>query len=155
MISGKGVKQKERRTTTAEFVNNFGASPLDGLRGHPASIANSGIGDLLRARRSLAQFRLARHHDPRDHIRQKTCAAENRDEHPDEADQRDVKIEVFREAKANPGNSTAVTWTHQALPPRWGAGHTFAAISAKIGVVLNDLAAIVAIHLEPPWRLIR
>ena len=64
---------------------------------------------------------------------------------PQDAYQRDVKVEIFGHASANTGNLALRARAHQAFTGQHGA-HPLAAIGTEIRVILNDFAAIVAVH---------
>src|SRR5215831_11970059 len=86
-----------------------------------------------------------RHHDPGSNVGDHTKQSEQRAHQPDDPNQGYVKIEVLGESKTNAGNLTPVARSHES-PPGHHTGQAFAAVCAKMRIVRNHFAAVVAVH---------
>src|SRR5262249_27220046 len=86
-----------------------------------------------------------RHHDPGCNVGDHAKQSEERAHQPDDPDQGYVKIEVLRESKTNARNLAPVSRSHES-PAGHHAGQAVAAVCAKMRIVGDHLAAIVAIH---------
>src|SRR5439155_23195415 len=64
---------------------------------------------------------------------------------PQQADQRDIKIEVLCEAGAHPGNFSVGPWPYQLFAREHGAD-SLSAVGTHIGIILDHFAAVVAVH---------
>jgi len=104
---------------------------------------------LLGIDRRLHQLWFARHHDPRDDVSQETCSSENCHDQPNDSDDGDVEIEVLRESQADTRDGAPLPRTHKPLARFRRAGYAPPTVGAEIRVVLNDFAAVIAIHGTP------
>src|SRR5215472_56548 len=91
-----------------------------------------------------------RHHDPGSNVGNHAKQSEQRAHQPDDPNQGYVKIEVLGESKTNAGNLTPVARSHES-PPGHHTGQAFAAVCAKMRIIRNHFAAVVAVHEFPPW----
>lgn len=103
-------------------------------------------------RRVVHAVGLIGHEDPCDQVRDKAAATEESDNQPQHANQGYVEIEVLGEARADARNFPSRLWTDEPTTTLYRTD-PLAAIGAKISVILNDFAAVVAIHIVPPYRI--
>src|SRR5512138_774737 len=85
------------------------------------------------------------HYDPADQVSENSRAREDHHEQPDQADECHVQIQVFGDTCADASDFTILARAHKPLAGGYSA-HPNSAIGADIGVVLNDLATVVAVH---------
>src|SRR5437773_792870 len=90
--------------------------------------------------------RLLRHYNPGYDVRQKSDSATDRSDQPYNADQGHVESEILREPQTNSGDFASMAWPHQTLPGNY-TSHILAAVSAMPRILLNDFAAVIAIHV--------
>src|SRR5580700_3934182 len=95
--------------------------------------------------------RLLRHDNPRDGIGQQADASQDRRNQPNQAYQGYIQIKVLSESGADPRDSAVGARTYQTLA-RHGAADSPSAIGTMAGIVLDNFAAIVAVHVNPPQR---
>src|SRR5581483_3174295 len=88
--------------------------------------------------------------DPADDVGHQPGAAEDQQQQPDHADQRDVEIEVVGDGGADAGDfAIHSARAHEAMPDG-DVADTASAVGTMNGVVLNDLTAVVAVHIRSP-----
>src|SRR5579872_7155974 len=85
------------------------------------------------------------HDDPGNRIRQKSDDGHKGHDQPDNADEGDIDVEIFGEAKAHPCDFSSQAWTNEFASRQRGADAN-SAISAYHSIVLNHFSAIVAVH---------
>src|SRR5579859_1642597 len=96
----------------------------------------------------LQHKRLFRHYNPAHRVSDDSNQPKKRADKPDNAYEGNIHIEVFSEARADAGNFACLARAYQPFA-RDHAGHALSAIGAKLRIILNDLATIVAVHRVP------
>ena len=136
------------RASPRRYLRSFLGLGERSLR-HRSGSSSALIGLGRRHRYDRNNFRLLGHHDPRNDVGQYATAAEQRDDQPHYADHGHIQIEVFGEAGADPGNLAIHARAHQLATASHGT-YSASAVGTQVGVVLNDLSAIVAVHTVLP-----
>src|SRR5580704_1715166 len=162
MMSRKRMQKNQRRSVAHYGVGDFGVAAANAIHAGivkaprtpvrpacaiPACRYSVGRVDDLLSLWGWHVFWLFRHHDPGHDVahRPKHQRREERDHQPQHAHQRDIEIEVFRQSGTYASDLPVRPRSHEPLA---GAHcpNALAAIGAEIGVVLDDLAAVIAIH---------
>src|SRR5438552_5697769 len=100
-----------------------------------------------RRRLRLKQIWLFWHDDPGDQVADETYPRHERSNQPHYPNNGHIDIEILRHAHADTGNFASFARTNQALAGNHAAD-TGSAVSADIGIVLDGLATIVAVHKD-------
>src|SRR6266567_8609772 len=95
----------------------------------------------------LQHIWLFRHYDPRDQVADETYTSHERSNQPYYPHNGYIYVEILRHAHADTGDFAAFSRTNQALAGNHAAD-TGSAVSADIGIVLDGLATIVAVHKD-------
>jgi hypothetical protein len=154
--ANKRERQEHRPDEVAVFRKKIPAESCDSLSHKVLSASKSYIispdissrmRDLLLPCRGLCleEIWLFRHDDPRDNICQKAPTTEECSNQPHYAYQRHIEIKVLAHAKADAGNFPSFARPHQALASD-NAANSGTAVRANIGVILNGLPTVVAVH---------
>ena len=85
------------------------------------------------------------HDDPGDQVSNDSCACEDYDQKPDQADQCHVQIQIFGDASSDTGDFAVLPRTNEAFAGGYSADPN-STIGTDVGIVLNDFATVVAIH---------
>src|SRR5579862_3806910 len=92
---------------------------------------------------------LLRDDDPGNDVGENAAAAEEGHDEPHDAHDGHVDIEVLGKAGADAGNLAVGARAHQLMAPG-NRSDALAAIGAHISVILDDLTAVVTVHIPLP-----
>src|SRR5258707_7890822 len=95
----------------------------------------------------LKQIWLFRHDDPGNQVADETYTGHERSNQPHYPNNGHIYVEILRHAHADSSDFAAFSGTNQALAGNHAAD-TSSAVSADIGIVLDGLATIVAVHKD-------
>src|SRR6478672_457664 len=95
----------------------------------------------------LEQIRFLRHYDPCDQVADEADSGHESGDQPDHSNDGYIDIEILRHAHADTRDLASFARTNQAFA-RNHAADSGTAVCADIGVILNRLSAIVAVHVS-------